>query len=352
MATFRKRGDKWQARIQLVGFQPISKSFSTKADAEAWARLTEAEMVRGVFIKRTDAERTTLAEALGRYEKEVTSTKKGKDAETYRLAKWKRHKLAHKALAMVKASDFAAYRDTRLGEGAAAATVRLELATISHLFNIARREWGFEGLANPIEAMRLPTAKNARNRLFLDGEEAGLLQALDPVQRDDKGRLGSGCANPLLRPLVQLALATAMRRGELLGLLWENIRLADRVAHLTDTKNGHSRDVPLSSAALEVLRTLPRAIRGPVFPVTANAVKLGFIRAVERARRQYEEAGGKDERMFRNLHFHDLRHIAVTALADRLPNIVELAAVSGHQDVRMLRRYYHPRAEDLARKLG
>jgi hypothetical protein len=66
-----------------VGFEPISKSFLTKADAEAWARLTEAEMVRGVFIKRTDAERTTLAEALGRYEKEVTPTKKGKDAETY-----------------------------------------------------------------------------------------------------------------------------------------------------------------------------------------------------------------------------------------------------------------------------
>jgi len=352
MATIRKRGDKWQARIQLKGFEPAAKSFTTKADAEAWGKITEAEMIRGVFIKRTDAERTTLAEALSRYEKEVTSGKKGADTERVRIAKWKRHKLAQKALGTLKASDFAGYRDARLKDGAAAATVRLELAIISNLFNVARKEWSFEGLANPIEAMRLPTSKNARNRLFLDGEEARLLQALAPAARGEDGRFGDGCANPLLRPLVQLALATAMRRGELLALRWENIRLADRVAHLTDTKNGHSRDVPLSSAALEVLRTLPRALRGPVFPTTANAVKLGFIRAVERARKRYEAEGGKDERMLSDLHFHDLRHIAVTALAEKLPNIVELAAVSGHQDVRMLRRYYHPKAEDLARKLG
>jgi integrase len=53
-----------------------------------------------------------------------------------------------------------------------------------------------------------------------------------------------------------------------------------------------------------------------------------------------------------DLHFHDLRHEATSRLAEKLPNVIELAAVTGHKDLRMLKRYYHPRAEDLARKLG
>lgn len=117
-------------------------------------------------------------------------------------------------LGVLKASDFASFRDARAKEGAAAATIRLELAVISNLFNVARKEWSFEGLANPIEAMRLPTAKNARNRLFLNDERGLLLRALEPAQRKGNGHLSTGCGNSFMRPLVVLALATAMRRGE------------------------------------------------------------------------------------------------------------------------------------------
>ena len=351
MAAIRKRGDKWQARVRIKGQATIEKSFLTRADAEAWSKVTESEIIRGVFIKRTDAERTTLREALERYEREITPGKRGADVEQMRINSWKADKLAYKSLAALRSTDFAHWRDARLKK-VSGATIRRELGIISHLFNIARKEWGLEGLANPIEAIRLPSEGNARSRLFYDGEEALLMAALNPVERDEKGRLGSGCANPWIKPLVMLALETAMRRGELLALRWDNIRLAERVAHLPMTKNGNSRDIPLSSKAVEVLKSLPRTLRGPVIPVTANAVKLGFVRAVHRARMLYEKSGGTDDRMLIDLHFHDLRHIAVTKLANRLPNIIELAAVSGHTDVRMLRRYYHPKAEDLAKKLG
>lgn len=359
MAAIRKRGDKWQARIRIKGQAAIEKSFSSKTDAEAWAKITEAEMIRGVFIKRTDSERTTLCEALDRYEREVTPGKRGAETERQRIKAWKAERLASKSLATLRSTDFAQWRDNRL-KAVKPSTTRLELAIISNLFNIARKEWGFEGLANPIESIRLPSVQNARNRLFFDGEEALLLDALRPIQREENGQWGSGCGNAWLLPLVRLALETAMRRGELLALRWENIRLADRVAHLPMTKNGNRRDVPLSTRAVEILTGLkPKADtkvkqlpKGPVFPITANAVKLGFIRAVERARRHYLENGGIDDRMLINLHFHDLRHTATTRLAERLPNIVELASVSGHTDVRMLRRYYHPKAEDLAKKLG
>ncbi len=359
MAAIRKRGDKWQARVRIKGQATIEKSFSSKADAEAWAKITESEIIRGVFIKRTDAERTTLGEALTRYERDVTPAKRGATQEMKRIKAWKADKLAGKSLAALRGVDFAQWRDKRL-KAAAPATTRLDLALISNLFNVARREWGFEGLNNPIASISMPTVRNARNRVFYDGEEALLLAALDGAERAGNGQFGIGCGNAWLKPLVQLAIETAMRRGELLALRWENIRLADRVAHLPITKNGHSRNVPLSSKAVEILNGLKpkadgnvkRLSKGAVFPVSDNAVKLAFIRAVERARRRYEENGGGDDRMLTELHFHDLRHIAVTRLADRLPNIVELASVSGHTDVRMLRRYYHPKPEDLAKKLG
>ena len=352
MATIRKRGDRWQARIQIKGVAEVAKTFASRQDAEAWATITEADMIRGVFIRRTDAERTTLSEALTKYEQEITPTKRGSYQEKHRIKAWLRESLAKQSLVSLRSLDFAKWRDNRLKE-VAPATVRLELAVISNLFNVARKEWGMEGLANPIESIRLPSVNNARSRVFYAGEEALLMGALEASERDAQGRWGDVCRNNYLKPLVLLALETAMRRGELLAMRWEEIRLKDRVVHLPMTKNGHARTVPLSSTAVEILMGLPRRLYGAVFEgVTDNAVKLAYIRAVKRARATYVKAGGDDPRMLVDLTFHTLRHIAVTRLAERLPNIVELAAVSGHTDVRMLRRYYHPKAESLALKLG
>lgn len=352
MATIRKRGDRWQARIQIKGVAECAKSFSTRSDAETWAKLTEAEIIRGVFIKRTDAERTTLAEALSKYEQEVTPNKRGAAQELHRIKVWKGNKLAKQSMASLRGVDFAKWRDNRLKE-VAPATVRLELAVISNLFNVARKEWGIDGLQNPIEAIRLPAVSNARARVFYADEELYLLTALDATERDAQGRWGKAGKNDYLKPLVQLALETAMRRGELLAMRWEDVRLKDRVVHLPMTKNGHARAVPLSSTAVDIFKGLPRKLYGEVFEgVTANAAKLAYMRAVKRARASYIKAGGDDPRMLVDLHFHDLRHIAVTRLAEKLPNIVELAAVSGHTDVRMLKRYYHPKAEALALKIG
>ncbi|EQD71400.1 phage integrase family protein [mine drainage metagenome] len=124
-----------------------------------------------------------------------------------------------------------------------------------------------------------------------------------------------------------------------------NVDLKARTAYLSDTKNGESRTVPLSSRAAALLEVLQRGaeskggIDGRVFPITAQAVKLAWMRACKRA-------GLED------LHFHDLRHEATSRLAEKLPNLIELAAVTGHKDLRMLKRYYHLRATDLAKKLG
>ena len=140
-------------------------------------------------------------------------------------------------------------------------------------------------------------------------------------------------------PLVKLALETAMRRSELLGLRWEHIDLRRRTIFLQLTKNGTSRTVPLSTHAIQILTEIPRSIDGRVFPVTHEVVSQAF----NRARKQ---AGVKD------IRFHDLRHTAITRIAEKLPNLIELSALSGHKSLTMLKRYYHPSAEQLAEKLG
>ena len=189
-------------------------------------------------------------------------------------------------------------------------------------------EWGVH-IDNPVTMIRKPPQPPGRDRVLSTDEESVLLAALAP-----KGR-----RNPYIQPLVRMALETAMRRSELLHLKWEHINLARRIAYLPMTKNGRPRTVPLSSRAIDVLTTLPRSVDGRVFPINIAAMEAAFLRGVRRA-------------ALDGLHFHDLRHTATTRLAKKIPNVIELSAITGHASLAMLRRYYHVTAEDLAQKLG
>lgn len=148
-----------------------------------------------------------------------------------------------------------------------------------------------------------------------------------------------------------------MRMGELLALDWQHVDLERQTAHLPDTKNGDPRTVPLSKRAVTVLQGLERLETGRVFPISRMSLRKGFPRALERAQAQYRkdcEAAGREPSpgFLADVHFHDTRHEAASRLANKLSNVLELSAVTGHKDLRMLKRYYHPRAEELAKKLG
>lgn len=327
MASYRKREAKWQARVTRKGFPAETKTFSTKQAAERWATHVESDMDRGGYTSRTEAERTTLSEVLDRYMAEVSPTKRGGKDEIIRLKALQRHRIAQLSMAALTPKAVAEYRDQRLGTCAASTVIR-DLAALSSIINHCRKEWGI-AIPNPVSLIRKPTAPSGRNRILSISEEERLLKALEP----------KGNRNPYMKPLVVIALETAMRRGELLGLLWKNVDLKLRVAHLPMTKNGDSRSVPLSSRALNTLNRLPRSIDGRVFPINAAAMEKVFERAKIRAELQ-------------DLHFHDLRHTATTRLAEKVSNILELSAITGHKDLRMLKRYYHPKAEEIAVKLG
>ena len=92
MATFRKRNDKWQARIQRRGQNALSKSFHNKADAIKWARNIESQLDLGTLAPKQSMPRLMLM--LERYVEEVTPTKKGAPQERNRAAQLKKTKLA------------------------------------------------------------------------------------------------------------------------------------------------------------------------------------------------------------------------------------------------------------------
>ena len=356
MATFDQReSGYWQAKIRRKGHPVQSKTFRTKTDAESWARSIENEMDRGVFVNRAEAESTTMGEALTRYGREVSATKKGHEQEKRRISLWQSNPLARRSLASLRPADFAKYKDDRLAAGTAAATIRNDLALISHLFTICQKEWGIH-VQNHVGQIRLPRAQNARTRRLMDDEYDRINVAF--ASAEEAG--GGGHTNIWMQPAFDLSIETAMRRGELLSLKWKDIDLSDQVAHLRKTKNGVARDVPLSMAAVAVLRALPRAINGCVIDTTDSSISQSWRRCVDRARRTYEQElmdMGKSEseidadKLLTDLTWHDLRHEATSRLADLL-QLHELMKVTGHKDTRMLARYYHPRAGDLAKKLG
>ncbi len=333
MASFRKRkSGHWQVQVRRKGYPTQTKSFVSKAAAAQWVRSIEYEMDQGLFISRTQADTTTVAELLERYLRECTVHKKGAESESYRIRALLRHPLAIRYVGTLRGVDIAKYRDERLVE-VADGSVRRELTILSQVFTVARKEWNIF-VNNSVREISLPAPSVARCRRLQDG----------PTESEsEENRLLAACRkcrNPYLLPIVKLAIETAMRQSELVGMHWQHVDIRRRTVFLSETKNGDSRSVPLSTEAVRILTGLPRGITGDVFPgLTTVAIKKAFIRATQRA--------GID-----NFHFHDLRHEATTRLFERGLNIMEVATITGHRDLRMLRRYTHLKAEDLAKKLA
>lgn len=325
MALIEDRGpNQFRVKIRRKGYAPVSRTFLTKKDAEDWAIITESEMIRGAFVSRKEAEATTLHVALDRYKKEITPHKKSHVVEEIRIEKWKLHPISRRTMASLTSGDFAKYRDERLELKKSASTIRLELAIISHLFTIANKEWDFN-VVNPIQNIRLPKLNNSRDRRFNDGEEERLIEAIKK------------CRNHYVMPAVIVASETGMRRSELTNLLWKNVNIKARTALLEDTKNGTNRTVPLSPTAIITLEAMPRSIDGRVFSSSPNSLSKAFAGACKRADIQ-------------NLHFHDMRHEATSRLANAF-EMQMLMKVTGHQDAKMLLRYYHPKDEEIVAKL-
>ncbi len=340
MAAIYKRGPgHWQVLVRRKGYPTQSKSFKKRLDAEAWAREVEAEMDRGVFESRSESESTTLGQALDRFDRERNFSSRAQYRSLLNI--WKRDPLALRFLSQIKGKDLAEWRTRREATGVGPQTVIHELNLISRVFNTAIREWGMGGLQNPVQKIRKPKLPRARDRRLLPGELDRILSASD---------------SPVLSDLVRFAVETGMRRGELAGMTWDMVDLRKRTVTLPETKNGEKRVVPLSTEAVRVLASLARRLDGEVWGMKPDSITQAFLRALSRARKAYEkECAERDEKpdpaYLVDLTFHDLRHEATSRFFERGLNPMQVAAITGHKTLQMLKRYTHLKAEDLAEML-
>lgn len=276
----------------------------------------------------------TLGESLTYYVETVSSQKRSYKTEIYRIRAIS-DLLGHLTLEEITPTHVVRFRDERLatpnpragGRMLATSTVKLELMLLSHLFSTAAVEWGMENLVNPVLKIRKPKPPPGRSRRLTSREETKLLRA------------ALRYSNHEMYGITVLALETAMRQAEILGMQWENVSWKKRTALLPMTKNGDVREVPLSRAAYNILRNhMEPKSQGRIFSYSSNGFKSSW--------RSFLKGTAIPD-----LHFHDLRHCCISSLIERGLNTMEVAAISGHKSMAMLKRYSHLYAYKLVPKL-
>lgn len=325
MASYRKKGSGWEVSVCRKGVRR-SKTFDTKIEATFWAAETEKEIMSGQAGKIPDK---SFAELLQRYGNDVSPTKRGCDWELKRINLICRDEIALVMLSNLRSEIFASWRDRRL-RTVSVGTVLREWNLLSHAINVSIKEWGWLK-ENPLKNVKRPAQPRARDRLISDDEIERLLFALGYDYERYPGTISARVGAALL-----FAIETAMRAGEICGLMWANVDLDKRTAKLIETKNGHKREVPLSIEATRILNQV-KSDSESVFNLQSSQIDSLFRKAKKMA-------------MIEDLHFHDSRHTAITRLACKL-NVLELARMVGHRDLRQLQVYYNASAESLAKKL-
>ena len=348
MASIINREGRYMARVRREGFRPVSRSFTRRTDAAAWGRRVEADMEAGRWADRERAT-PTLGQAIAQYQQRVAVRLKGARDYAYVFKKLEASELAAKRVSAVKPADLAAWRDALQGRGLKPATVARHLGMLSGVLSWCHKEQGWLQ-DNPMRAVRKPVVRDARTRT-LDDEEQRYIEVATAAARAS-----------WLSPAVALLCGAAFRRAELVQLQCCDVDMVRSVALLRDTKNGSAREVPLASAAREAMQQLlneaTETKRARVLPINdPEAVSFAFRRAVLRARARYEEdcaAAGIDcdPKKLMDIRLHDLRHHCVSRWAKAGLSLGELMLVSGHKSPRMVARYLHMKAEDVAAKMA
>jgi integrase len=333
MATFEKRSGAWRARVRKSGVDR-TETFRTKAEAQAWATQLEAELAserRGEI-----PEHKTFGDLLERYAAEVAPSKRGGDKELLRIAATRQRDIAKVKLRDLDERHVSKWRDDRLKEVLSSSVLR-EWTTLSHVCTTAVRDWRWLK-TNPFLVARRPAGQPARKRRPEGNELDRILHALGYSEESPPltktARVGAAAL---------FAIETAMRESEIARLRWCDItgRVARVVQSKTDDEAHQGRDVPLSSEALRILSRLPRRDgdeAAACFDVPAKSIDALWRK-------------GKAMALVDGLTFHDLRREATTRLAKKL-DVLTLAKVTGHRDLRVLSRvYYAPDMGEVAERL-
>jgi integrase len=333
MATIQERKGKdgkpaHRVSIRLKGHPAVSATFARKTDAKKWAARTEEEIKDGRYFKSAEAKKHTISDMIKRFTDDVLPLKP-KNTSNYKIhLRWWNDKIGDYFLADVNAAMIVECRDklqrekTNKGTPKSPATVNRYMATLSHLFNVAIREWEWMEF-NPISRIKKLKESRGRARFLSEEERDKLLEACQ------------ASSNPLLYPFVILTLITGMRYGEVTNILWKDVDFERRRILLHETKNDERRAAPLVGLAHELLKKLSKVRRldnSYVFPGNEEG-KPVYMRDV------WNDALSKSE--IEDFRFHDLRHTTASYLAMNGATLAEIAEVLGHKTLAMVKRYAH-----------
>lgn len=318
MATFEKVGKRWKAIIRKKGFPKKTKTFDTKREASVWA--FEYEQNLKAHSDDDILKDLTFATLIKRYLAEVSIKKKSAEKEKMVLSRFLREfpEFANKPAADIAPLDIAKWRDERL-KTVKEATVARDWSRLSAVFSHSIKSWGLPLRENPFSLVTKPRDSKSRNQRITNNDIADFMKAFDFGEEKTVKTTKHKTAWCFL-----FAIETGMRAGEILKLKNENIN--GRIATLLDTKNGEDRKVPLSMKAIELIEFLPNG-----FPVEISS---GVLDATFRKHRPPH---------LRHINFHDTRHEALSRLAKKIQNPMDLAKISGHKDLKiLLNTYYNP----------
>ncbi len=327
MASIQKRGLSYRVRITRKGKSTLSATFPTKKDALKWATEIKLKIHSDLPLKQDERKNTRkviFSEAAKHYIKTYSIYKKNFRSENgiiERLCiRW-----GNLDVQKIDKATVIQLRDELMVLGRSGSTINHYYNAISKIYQMLIGEWEMP-VSNPIRGLkRLPNNKWRSIR----------------VNKDIESLLLTGCqainATPLAS-IIKFAIQTGMRRGEILGLHWQDIDIPNRAAYLHETKNGNSRKVPLTLKAIELLGDLPRNDT-KVFPVSFECLRSQFKRLKAYLIPTWD---GIEPNPFNDLRFHDFRHEALSRLSDAGLNVIELSHISGHKSLGMLQRYTHP----------
>lgn len=338
MASIKQyRGKTWRAIVRRKGHPTQSKTFEKKSDAEAWATQVESQMGASKFdaLQLKQARVTTVKDIFQQYLDEVVPNMKGRNTKGTIKRLMRDAKFMNLRLNQITHGNIRDWRDQRVKK-VQPQSVNREMNSISGVFTHAIKEWSVPLDVNPCHSVAaFKNADKPRDKTWSPDDVATFLKAAkwDETVKPTKGREYVGWA-------LLLAIETAMREGELCLPLVSDFHPDERYVHLKDTKNGDERNVPLSTKAVKYFTFLCEGKKpeDKIFPLVANTL-CEYVLDVRRACK------------LEHLVFHDTRHTAATSMSKKLPNVLELSAVTGHRSLKSLKRYYHPKPAEIGSKL-
>ena len=311
MASIRKRKGKYQVQVRIRG-KGTSATFQTLDLARRWARSKEIEFEKNIKVGMQYRPKS-LQEILDKYKHTVIPHKKSASSETFLINAFMKNKWAALPLNMLSAAQIAEYRDKRL-LSVKPSTISREFGIVKHALHVAKLEWDWEVPNDLFSGIRLPQIHQRAIRRINDHDLKTLLEE------------ASKHSNIYLKPIILIALNTAMRRGEILSLKWSDIDLKRSLINIDNTKTGYARSIKINNDVRFVLENL-EMIDERVFPISINNLRLCYQRLCKKLNIK--------------IRFHDFRHEAISRLFEKNLSIPHIASISGHRTVSQLFRYAH-----------